>query len=188
MAEDRERRTNGFVQWRHAATQLWLYCPLCRNELTERKWDGKPRRYCVQCGFVYWERPLPATAAILYDSSQHQILLVTRRYPPEAGGLTFPGGGIESGESVDEALIREVKEETGLDVTLDHQLGTWSTPNKETLITFFVAHATGGIPRAGSDALSADWVALDRAPKLAFSLHQEVLELFRHYVRLGKFR
>lgn len=67
-----------------------------------------------------------------------------RRYPPNQGGWTLPGGGVEAGESVEEAIHREVLEETGLVITLDEQLGTQSTPFKETLITFYLARALGG--------------------------------------------
>lgn len=177
---------NLFVQWRHAPPTQWKYCPLCRALLSNHTWDGKPRRYCAQCGFVYWERPLPAVAAVVYDDATDRVLLVTRRYPPEAGGYTFPGGGIEAGESLRGALTREVQEETGLVVAIDTLLGTWSTPTNETMITFYVAHMTGGTLVAGTDALSANWFPRDRVPQLAFSVHQEVMRLFDHRVELQR--
>jgi len=135
MADDAD--LNLFVQWRHASPGLWKFCPLCQASLTNHDWDGKSRRYCSQCGFVYWERPLPAVAALVYNVEHQEVLLVTRRYPPATGGYTLPGGGVEYGESVQDALRREVLEETGLIVGIDSQLGTWSTPSNETLITFF---------------------------------------------------
>ena len=136
---------NGFVQWRHAAPDRWRFCPLCRARLIDRAWDGKMRRYCPACGFVYWERPLPAAAVVVGDSRRPgEIVLVRRRYPPDAGQWTLPGGGIEAGESVAEAARREVLEETGLTVEMDGQIGTWSTPTGETVITFFAAHQIAG--------------------------------------------
>ena len=181
MADD----INAFVQWRHAPPNQWLYCPLCRSELTDRCWDGKMRRYCLQCGFVYWERPLPAAAALILDSSHFQkIVLVRRRYPPEVGHWTMPGGGIEAGESALEACVREAKEETGLEIAVDNQLGTWSTPTGETVITFYLAHPYGGNLEAGSDAQEARWFSLDMAPTLAFSTHREALERYLSSPRL----
>ncbi|MDA8195556.1 MAG: NUDIX domain-containing protein [Thermaerobacter sp.] len=176
---------NRFVQWRHALPNHWKYCPLCGAALSDRQWDGKIRRYCTQCGFVYWDRPMPATAAIIYDRASDRVVVVTRRYPPAVGGHTFPGGGIEAGEGVTEALLREVREETGLTVVVDAQLGTWSTPSKETIITFFLAHPEGGQLLAGSDALDAKWFPVQAVPELVFSLHQAAFDLFSAQHRLG---
>lgn len=190
--DDREQKScesaediNRFVQWRHAQAGQWKFCPLCGHDLGDHEWDGKVRRFCPSCGFVYWERPLPATAAIVVDRTSHRVVLVTRRYPPAVGGQTFPGGGVEVGESIAEAMHREVQEETGLQVAIDAQLGTWSTPTKETIITFFLAHPTGGRLQGGSDALKAEWVAIKDVPQLAFSVHQAAFDLFSAQFRIG---
>lgn len=175
MADD----TNAFVQWRHAPPGQWRFCPLCGTHLAGRTWDGKIRRYCSHCGFVYWERPLPAAAAIVVAAHQpDQVVLVKRRYPPEVGEWTLPGGGIEAGESVESAAVREVHEETGLVIAIDAQLGTWSTPTNETIITFFIAHQKSGRLIGGSDALDAQWFAAGTAPRLAFSTHRDALQRF----------
>lgn len=177
MADD----SNAFVQWRHAPQEKWQYCPLCRGNLVDHCWDGKMRRYCVACGFVYWERPLPAAAAVVLNpDDQERIILVRRRYPPEMGHWTLPGGGIEAGESALDAVMREVEEETGLVIAVDEQLGTWSTPIKETIITFYLAHADGGRLIAGTDAAEVAWFGLDAMPRLAFSTHREVLARYRN--------
>lgn len=136
---------------------------------------------------MYWDRPLPATAAIVYDRTCQEVVVVTRRYPPFVGGATFPGGGVESGESLTEAVLREVYEETGLTVGIDGQLGTWSTPSKETMITFFLAYPYSRALIAGSDALEAHWVKVTDVPPLAFSVHQQAFDLFRAHLRLGTF-
>lgn len=180
-------RENLSVHWRHPEPRKWIVCPLCGASLADRRWDGKDRRYCDACGFVYWERPVPAAAAIVYDPRQRAVVLVTRRYPPSAGGITLPGGGIEIGESVADAVVREVREETGLDVVVVRQFGTWSTPSNETIITFFVVHPVGGRLEPGSDALEARWVPLASLPPLAFSVHQQVAELFVREVGLGTY-
>lgn len=179
MSDSKEEQPNDFVQWRHAPAKHWLYCPLCRAPLANQSWDGRERRYCTHCGFVYWERALPAVAVLVFEPIRQEILLVTRRYPPYAGGLTFPGGGIEFGESVAEAAVREVQEETGLLVSLDSQFGTWSTPGNHTIITFFRAHPVDGEIKAGSDALEAGFYRWNKVLSLAFSLHDMVLNLFR---------
>ncbi len=173
-----------FVQWRHAPPSEWQFCPLCRSDLTNQVWDGKMRRYCPACGFVYWERPVPAAAAVVLDPARQpgQMVLVRRRYPPEEGQWTLPGGGIEAGESVQEAARREVLEETGLAVAVDQQIGTWSTPSAETLITFFAAHVLGGQLEAGTDALEAAWFPIAALPDLAFNTHRDAVESFRKHI------
>ncbi len=174
-----DEETNAFVQWRHAPPAQWRFCPLCRADLVDRSWDGKVRRYCPNCGFVYWERPLPAAAAVIVRAERpSEIVLVRRRYPPEEGQWTLPGGGIEAGESVIEAAQREATEETGLLITIDCQLGTWSTPTKETVVTFFVAHPLTDSLNAGTDAIEARWFTLEEAPRLAFSTHRDALVRF----------
>lgn len=171
--------SNGFVQWRHAPPSQWQFCPLCRTDLVDQSWDGKMRRYCSSCGFVYWERPLPAAAVLISDAHRPgQIVLVRRRYPPDEGQWTLPGGGIEAGESAEQAAVREAIEETGLIVVVDAQLGTWSTPTAETIITFYITHADGGRLKAGTDAEEACWFPLDSMPTLAFSTHREALRRF----------
>jgi ADP-ribose pyrophosphatase YjhB (NUDIX family) len=168
---------NGFVQWRHAPPDQWRYCPLCCADLVDQAWDGKVRRYCLKCGFVYWERPLPAAAAVVVDVDRPgEIVLVRRRYPPEEGQWTLPGGGIESGESVVQAALREVWEETGLVVEVQRQLGTWSTPTGETVITFFVGRRVSGTLRPGTDAQDAAWFAHGDIPTLAFSTHRDAVQ------------
>ncbi|MCL4495541.1 MAG: NUDIX domain-containing protein [Firmicutes bacterium] len=179
MSDTKQDQPNDFVQWRHAPASRWIYCPLCREPLSNQTWDGRERRYCAHCGFVYWERALPAVAVLVFEPVRQEILLVTRRYPPFAGGLTFPGGGIELGESVVDAAVREVREETGLLVSLDRQFGTWATPHNDTIITFFRGHPIDGEIAAGSDAEDACFYPWDKAPSLAFSLHNMVLHLFR---------
>lgn len=179
--QDEETR----VQWRHAAPRAWRYCPLCRAELTDHPWDGKMRRYCPHCGFVYWERPLPATAAIIREAPDAgRLVLVKRRYPPKVGSWTFPGGGIEAGESVEQGMLREAREETGLVIQLDREIGTWSTPSFETIITFYAAHSVGGQLQAGTDAKDAQWFDLERIPELAFSTHHDAL--IRYLKRHGE--
>ncbi|WP_139061698.1 NUDIX hydrolase [Sulfobacillus thermosulfidooxidans] len=184
MSDANEEKPNNFVQWRHAPASQWIYCPLCREPLLNHTWDGRERRYCSHCGFVYWERALPAVAVLVFEPSRKEILLVTRRYPPFVGGLTFPGGGIELGESVADAAVREVEEETGLVVSLDRQFGTWSTPSNDTIITFFRGHPIGGQLQAGTDAQEARFYPWEEAPSLAFSLHNMVLQLFRMEMRM----
>ena len=88
------------------------------------------------------------------------IVLIERKFPPP--GWALPGGFVDYGESLEDAAVREAKEETSLDITLKYQLHTYSDPSrdprKHTITTVYVATAEG-TPKAQDDA--QDLVILD---------------------------
>src|SRR6202521_266705 len=76
--------------------------------------ETEPRESPVTDGRSYPERPhLAVSAAIIRDG---KVLIVRRARPPARGLFTLPGGGVEAGETLHEAIIREVREETALDI------------------------------------------------------------------------
>ena len=94
------------------------------------------------------------------------LLLVRRGHGPAAGEWSVPGGRVETGETLAEAVVREVAEETGLDVMCDELVG-WVErigPDHHFVIFDFGATPIGPAdaePRAGDDAAEAAWVPLD---------------------------
>jgi 8-oxo-dGTP diphosphatase len=115
----------------------------------------------------------------LYDGQTFRgIVLIERKNPPL--GLALPGGFVDVGESVEEALIREMKEETTLDVTIEYLLGIYSDPKRDprfhTASAVFVAKVEGE-PRGEDDAKEAKVYPLDAIPfdKLVFD-HAVILK------------
>ncbi len=129
--------------------------------------------------------PLLATDVIVRlwkRESFRGIVLVERRNPPV--GLAIPGGFVEVGESVEDAAVREIKEETGLDVKLSGLLGVYSRPDRDPRFhvasVVFVGDAYGE-PRAGSDAKAVRVFKLEEIPleRLVFDHKEIILDFLR---------
>jgi len=109
---------------------------------------------------VTHKNPVP-TVDIIIEQEDGCILLIRRKNPPY--GWALPGGFVDYGETLEEAAIREAREETGLDVTLTRQFHAYSDPSRDkrmhTISMVFIAKAAG-TPMAGDDA--ADVSAFDR--------------------------
>ena len=105
------------------------------------------------------------------------IVLIERRNEPK--GLALPGGFVEIGERVEEACMREMREETGLKVRIRRLLGVYSDPQRDprfhTASCVFLCEASG-IPRGGDDAKTARIYPLEAIPleKLCFD-HAQIL-------------
>jgi 8-oxo-dGTP diphosphatase len=135
--------------------------------------------------------PLPPgpspTADVIVELAAGGIVLVARRFPPP--GWAIPGGFIDVGESAETAAIREVREETGLAVTLVELFGVYSDPTRDprrhTLTVVYVGRADG-VPRAGDDAADARALTETTLPSpLAFD-HGRILADYFRYRRTGE--
>jgi ADP-ribose pyrophosphatase YjhB (NUDIX family) len=80
-----------------------------------------------------------AVYALIFD--EERVLLALRR---DIGWWNLPGGGMEVGETVDEAVCREVREETGLDVEVEYLVGVYSKPQKQEVVLTFRCRCRGG--------------------------------------------
>jgi len=114
------------------------------------------------------------------------IVLIERRHEPL--GWALPGGFVDEGETVEHAAVREVKEETGLDVTLRALLYVYSDPARDprqhTMSTVFVGTSTGA-PAGSDDAADARVFALDALPTLVFD-HAKIVADYVRYKATGK--
>ena len=112
--------------------------------------------------------PILAVAAVVCHAER--LLLVRRGRPPYAGAWSLPGGRVEAHESLAEAVAREVKEETALDVVPGDLLGWVERHDADShfVILDFVASPAGALDRlqAGDDASEAAWVALNEVGEL----------------------
>jgi mutator protein MutT len=93
---------------------LFRYCPRCGSVRSFEN-QGRTPLTCNECGFVYHFNPTVAAAGFVFDSCG-KILLIRRAKDPSAGKLGVPGGFIDIGESAEDGLRREVREEVGIEI------------------------------------------------------------------------
>lgn len=143
-------------------------------------------RYCPSCGtlVVRYSNPLPTADVVIYDDTRG-IVLIRRGTPPL--GMALPGGFIEEGESAEHAAVREMKEETGLDVKLEGVLGVYSWPLRDmrchTLTTVFVGRCEHPEKlAAGDDAADAAFYPLEHLPGPLCFDHGRVIGHFRDWL------
>ena len=100
-----------------------------------------------------------------------RLLLIRRGHGPAAGEWSLPGGRVDGGETLAEAIVREVMEETGLEAVCDDLVG-WveriGDDHHFVIFDFFITVLDGPevLPRAGSDAAEAGWISLDDVSQL----------------------
>ena len=95
-----------------------------------------------------------------------QVLLITRGFPPWEGRLAFPGGFVEMGEDPETAVLRELREETGIEGSNPELFAVRGSPNRDprnhiVSIFYLVRVDSGSIPVAGDDARYAEWIDLN---------------------------
>ena len=111
---------------------------------------------------------IPCIGAVVRDGAG-RLLLIKRGHNPEAGKWSLPGGRIEPGETDAQALVREMREETGLTVLPGPLLGAVERPGPGGSIIDirdYAATVTGGTLAAGDDAADARWVVAADVPRL----------------------
>ncbi len=94
------------------------FCSACGAELR-----SEPPTTCTNCGTSHWLNPWPCANGIVVENER--VLLARRAHAPWHGLWGSPGGFCELGEHPAETVVREVREETGLDVETTGYLGTW---------------------------------------------------------------
>ncbi|QGQ25189.1 NUDIX hydrolase [Gimesia benthica] len=121
-----------------------------------------------------------------------QILLIQRDLPPFEGDWALPGGFVRLEETLDEAALRELSEETGLKNVYLEQLYSFGTVNRDprervvTVAYYALVNLSDHRVQAATDARNAAWFAVDDIPSLAFD-HDQILEMAHERLR-GKVR
>ncbi len=137
------------------------FCLLCGGALAERIVDGEPRRGCTACDWVHFDNPVAVAGVIVRRDGD--VLLAKPR-----GGREYVlvSGFLEAFESVEMAAVREVREETGLDVAIERILGSYSCKpiGKNMVFVVCVARLLGGELRVSDELEDARWFPLRALP------------------------
>lgn len=139
--------------------------------------------YCYK-----YPRPALTVDAVVFDfdGTDLHLLLIERAREPYAGKWAFPGGFLEMDETVEEGVLRELQEETGLQAVNMRQIGAFSAvyrdPRERVVsIAFYtlVCLEDDSVLQAGDDACKAHWFHLSELPPLAFD-HSDILTAALH--------
>jgi len=112
-----------------------------------------------------------AVSALIFEEGT--VLLAHRR---DIDWWNLPGGGMEVGETVEEALRREVYEETGLAVEIEQLVGVYSKPQKQEVVLTFRCHVVGGVLSETEESCECRYFALSTLPANLLPKHRQRIE------------
>ena len=160
-------------QYKEHPLELFGYCPRCGSNRFGIN-DFKSKK-CGNCGFVLYFNPIAATVAVIINEN-NELLVARRAKEPAKGTLDLPGGFVDSFETAEEGVAREVAEETGLKVKETRYL--FSLPNKyiysgfeeHTMDLFFLCKAEERALTPADDVEELQWISLDSLMPEEFGL------------------
>ncbi len=130
-----------------------------------------------------YPRPMVTVDAVVFGEcadNSYEVLLIERGSPPFKGHWALPGGFIDMEETLKESVVRELREETGIDSLELQQFYTFGNPGRDPrgrniTVAFWGKELKSRlVPKAGSDAKSYKWFNINKLPQLAFD-HNEVI-------------
>lgn len=132
----------------------------------------------------YKSPSLTVDGVIIKDN---KVLLIKRKNDPYKDMWAIPGGFVEYGEKTENAVLREIKEETGLEAKIDKLIGVYSDPKrdprKHVVSIAYLLKDVKGEEKGGDDAKEAKWWDIKRLPSLAFDHHYILNDALRIYYR-----
>lgn len=159
----------------------YKFCPQCGGRLEKRQVKPQePRRLvCTVCSFIFYMDPKLSVIAVI--PMAEGVVMVRRAIEPGHGLWVVPGGFVDLGEVVEDAVVRETQEETTLTVRPLRLLNIYSYPNHRTIIAAYLMEYVSGELTAGDETLEARLFKLSEIPwpQIAFSSTKEAL---REYI------
>jgi NAD+ diphosphatase len=165
-------RANQLVDW----SRTHQYCGVCGRP-TEDKTDERAK-FCPQCGLVNYPRLSPAIIVAVLKNNQ---ILLARNKRFKLPFYSVLAGFVEPGETLEECVQREIREEVGLTVKNIRYFGSqpWPFPNS-LMIAFIANYANGEITIDGSEIIDAAWFSKDTLPQIppSISIARQLIDWF----------
>ena len=154
------------------------FCQACGGAVVEH--DG--RFDCAACGRRHYLNSKPTAGGLVVRDGK--LLLVRRQNEPFKDWWDVPGGFLDAGEHPEAAVVRELREETGLEVRPARLFGmymdTYGDDGEPTLNIYYECEVVGGREQAGDDAVELGWFGVDEIPEnVAFENGRQVIEDWR---------
>ncbi len=157
------------------------YCQVCATPLVEKHIAGALRPTCPECGFITFLDPKLVTVVVVHHEGK--ILLGKRNINPGKGMWSFFSGYVNRGEEVEEAAIREVKEETNLDVQLEALIGVYSERGTPHVLVAYQASVVDSnvncLAAEPEEVSELAFFAWEDLPELAFPFDKQILHDWR---------
>lgn len=127
------------------------------------------------------DRPTVAVGCLIV--SDNKVLLVKRKNPPNEGLWAIPGGKVEYGETIEDALKREIKEETGLEISVGELISIVQiiAEGYHYVILDFECKPVGGILSAASDAAAAEYIPFNKLKEIKTT--RTTYEMLERYIK-----
>jgi len=126
-----------------------------------------------------FRKPRFAVDAVIINDSGKKVLLIRRGHEPHKGMWALPGGLFDRNETTEEAVVREAKEETNIDVEVRGLIGVYSGPGRDprgpNVAVAYLCKKLKGRAKGGDDAAEAKWFNRIKRSELAFD-HAQILE------------
>jgi ADP-ribose pyrophosphatase YjhB (NUDIX family) len=160
----------------------YQYCPFCGKKLNSIIEEGKNRKLCKSCRWTYYPHVASAVAAVVVQNGK--TLMVRRKRKPYKNTWTFPAGFIDFGEHPLEALRREVKEETGLNVkkaSFFHIMQAIDDLREPGHFVFFykVETKAGKVETDKEENEEIEWIDINNPPRIGWKTHKYILKLLQ---------
>jgi ADP-ribose pyrophosphatase YjhB (NUDIX family) len=159
---------------------IWNHCPICSKKLIEGDDGQSMRPHCTDCDKFYYYNPVPAACCFLTNENG-ELLMVQRSVEPQKGLWTLPGGFVESGETTEQAALRELEEETGLIGKGTRLLGVNSLSGQSSggvIVIAYTVDSWQGEMEAKTDAMDLGFFAPKNRPEVAFEVHTNLIKIY----------
>jgi mutator protein MutT len=158
------------------------FCPECSAPLHQKT----KTEYVCDNGHPYWNNPRTAVAVVLLNNN-NEVLYSKRAHNPKQGLYDFPGGFVDYGETIYEAMTRELQEETGLiakELTLIHSTAQIYVENTSVCDVVFVTRKWQGQPVPADDVAALEWKPIEFIDSKEFAWgYSGLVEKLRNFIK-----